>query len=556
MGKHAVFSFALLLSLSLLENASAQELPAPEGFWSFERCDSVGGVTVVRDGSRGVVGTAGSPAGANDARLINGAVYTTSFRKFDQIGDQNGYFDGIDDRAEVPDNPQINFTDKLTISVWIRPERLTGGQNIVNKWFALDSYGLALFDGRPNFSIAFPSSRRWGESFGVDANLPVDLNQWTHLAAVFDGRPSGGGNNGAIRLYVNGAFVGSASTRRGNLQQSQRPLAIGNHPEWNPFKGRIDDLRLYRAVLSTHQIQILAGDPRFHHFGVDTDALNPDGQEFYIGHLGREVTRCPIIGVDFVDEPNPCAEDFPDLSPRRNEPCQFRLDHAQAAGMANTHGYWWLHGPDNADDYGYPDDIEYPRRWGQRQACHVVKQWNTYRAAGVLAGRNIFADIELPKEGESGWVDDCKPENRSACDRNWQALRGFLEVLRDQGFTPGVYTTPQLWNRWFGKDYSPPFANSIGPFVLWVTGCGSSPSLQWSKAGLRAALPTVTETVLGGMKAVLWQYNLGSVDDLDATLQSPPFARFTPLEAPRIRGMRVDYRCTCGDVPVAGQNCP
>jgi hypothetical protein len=50
------------------------------------------------------------------------------------------------------------------------------------------------------------------------------------------------------------------------------------------------------------------------------------------------------------------------------------------------------------------------------------------------------------------------------------------------------------------------------------------------------------------MKAVLWQYNLGSVDDLDATLQSPGFI---PVKA------QVDYRCTCGDVPIAGQyTCP
>jgi hypothetical protein len=109
------------------------------------------------------VGTAGSPAGANDARLFNvdpGDVErfcTTAEAKFDQSGDQNGFFDGIDDRAEVPDNPRIKFTDKLTISVWIRPARLTAGQNIVNKWFASIPTALPfLMAGRTSRS---PSSR-------------------------------------------------------------------------------------------------------------------------------------------------------------------------------------------------------------------------------------------------------------------------------------------------------------------------------------------------------------------------------------------------------------
>jgi hypothetical protein len=508
------------------------------------------------------VGTAGSPAGANDARLFNvdpGDVErfcTTAEAKFDQSGDQNGFFDGIDDRAEVPDNPRIKFTDKLTISVWIRPARLTAGQNIVNKWYAVDSYGLALFDGRPNFSVAFKSSRRWGESFGVDASQPVEVNQWTHLAAVFDGRPKGGGNSGKIRLYVNGFLAGEASTRRGDLQQSERPLAIGNHPEWNPFEGRIDDLRLYRAALEPYQIQILLDGA---YFGDDTNkGMDPPpapDPSFYIGRVGIGRYRCDIEDVvDFEEAKYPCGGEAPYP---RGDKCGSLFDVSQArrAGHDRIHAYWHFHGPD-----GSPRG-EGPREWGRIQACLAVQQWRTYqdlRFSGegwFIFGQegNIFADIEHGDPEtfrESGWklcTSDAGVRNESNCEDNWQVLRGFLETVSSKGLTPGVYTRPALWNRWFGKDYDPSFG--YRRFVLWLAGCGVPKSGRWTTEGVKAALPTVTEMIMGGMKTVLWQYD--EARTWDATLQIPSV--FQPIEAPR---GEAPYRCTCPDVPVSEADCP
>jgi hypothetical protein len=73
------------------------------------------------------------------------------------------------------------------------------------------------------------------------------LNTWTHLAATFDGA--------TLKLYVNGALVGSKAAA-GSIVVSKSPLRIGGtstRGEW--FAGRIDDVRVYKRALSQPEIQ-------------------------------------------------------------------------------------------------------------------------------------------------------------------------------------------------------------------------------------------------------------------------------------------------------------
>ena len=56
------------------------------------------------------------------------------------------------------------------------------------------------------------------------------------IVGVFDGEK--------IYLYVNGELKAS-QTAEGTLQDSDRPISIGNFPEWSAYNGIIDDIRLY-----------------------------------------------------------------------------------------------------------------------------------------------------------------------------------------------------------------------------------------------------------------------------------------------------------------------
>ena len=83
----------------------------------------------------------------------------------------------------------------------------------------------------------------------------IDLDIWTHAAAVWDGA--------AMRLYKNGVEVGSLE-KGGTLSTNpDAKVSIGNQPAETggdrPWDGLIDDVRIYNRGLSVDEISGLAG---------------------------------------------------------------------------------------------------------------------------------------------------------------------------------------------------------------------------------------------------------------------------------------------------------
>ena len=81
-------------------------------------------------------------------------------------------------------------------------------------------------------------------------NLPVET--WYHVAATYDGSE--------MRLYLNGAEVGSIA-KSGSLSRGRDvPVHIGRSPEGsNYLRGAIDDVRIYSSALSATEISALVG---------------------------------------------------------------------------------------------------------------------------------------------------------------------------------------------------------------------------------------------------------------------------------------------------------
>jgi concanavalin A-like lectin/glucanase superfamily protein len=210
--------------------AAATDVPLPSAYWSFDVC---------RDG-RALDDT--RPArDVTDAVLQSGASCVPG--KYSGAAS----FDGIDDYAQVPDHPSLNFTTRLTVSAWVNPAEVSGSRTIVNKWYAMDSYGLFVSDGRFLFAISVPGGN-WGTVYSVSA--PASPGRWSHVAGVFDGQQ--------LALYVDGVQRDSRSLASPvALQRSTRPLVMGNHPSWNAFRGLLDEVRLYDAALDASQVQRL-----------------------------------------------------------------------------------------------------------------------------------------------------------------------------------------------------------------------------------------------------------------------------------------------------------
>ena len=93
-----------------------------------------------------------------------------------------------------------------------------------------------------------------GELKADTATGNIELDVWTHAAAVWDGA--------TMRLYKNGVEVGSLD-KGGTLSTNpDANVAIGNQPvgtDSRPWDGLIDDVQLYNRGLSEAEIAELAG---------------------------------------------------------------------------------------------------------------------------------------------------------------------------------------------------------------------------------------------------------------------------------------------------------
>jgi len=151
--------------------------------------------------------------------------------------------DGTSGYAEVPYSAALNGTT-FSVEAWVYP---TGGAGTYR--------GVAGSRAYPYGWVLYASgSDTWqfwvnnGTSMASINGSPVQLNQWTHLVATFDG--------GMARLYVNGQQAGSGVTASYTPNNGQ-PLEIGQGAAGSNFyfPGVLDEVSFYPAPLSAAQVQ-------------------------------------------------------------------------------------------------------------------------------------------------------------------------------------------------------------------------------------------------------------------------------------------------------------
>ncbi len=146
----------------------------------------------------------------------------------------------------VPGSTDFNTPDQLSIALWVKPSAFSTN---INRFVTRSSFVFRLQGGKPHFYI-----RQGGANIGTQANVLIDADAWTHLAAVWDGL-----GDGLLRIYVNGVeasaydFQGTAAAP---IDSSSSGLTIGNAAA-EPFEGLMDELAIFSKALSAGEIQRL-----------------------------------------------------------------------------------------------------------------------------------------------------------------------------------------------------------------------------------------------------------------------------------------------------------
>ncbi len=160
-------------------------------------------------------------------------------------------FDGSNDRVDVG---AFNVSgQKLTLAAWIRRD----GSGHVEGRIISKATTTSGDDHMWMLSLIETNKLRFrlnagGTTYTLVGSAGVQVNQWHHAAATYDGT--------TMRLYLDGSQVASMPAT-GNIGTNSAAIAMGNQPAGagdRPFGGDLDDVRVYSRTLNADDIAALA----------------------------------------------------------------------------------------------------------------------------------------------------------------------------------------------------------------------------------------------------------------------------------------------------------
>lgn len=159
----------------------------------------------------------------------------------------------------VPDSPSLRLTNALSIEAWVNPSNVLVQipQTIVSKsenntlstngsyFLGIQANGLLAFSLSPN-GVARSNTTLY-------APMPLPTNQWSHVAATYDGL--------VMRLFVNATNVAQTNYSKG-IYPSTIPLGVGTSTNYSPpiittpwiWRGFLDEVTIYNRALSESEI--------------------------------------------------------------------------------------------------------------------------------------------------------------------------------------------------------------------------------------------------------------------------------------------------------------
>ncbi|WP_290368610.1 family 43 glycosylhydrolase [Massilia sp. Bi118] len=140
-------------------------------------------------------------------------------------------------------------SNNYTVSMWLKPAQLTAytptffGARTADSWVSL----LPMGHGFVNGATMLWSGSAWYDA-GLGMNIPV--NQWSHLAFTV--------SNGAVNVYVNGVRRFAGTGFPNVFTSTTAAFALGVNYWDTPYKGSMDELRIYNTALTDAQVAGLA----------------------------------------------------------------------------------------------------------------------------------------------------------------------------------------------------------------------------------------------------------------------------------------------------------
>lgn len=148
-----------------------------------------------------------------------------------------GAFDG---KESVVKGKATVLAQSFTIMAWVKIADLAAGQHSI---YSGDSKGAPYLRVNPDGQVGFLKAEV--AQFAV-GNIAVKAGEWAHVTATFD--------NGAWALFVDGKPAGEGKVAADFASPAVYGIGRNLAGGPRPFKGLIDELRLYNRALSPREV--------------------------------------------------------------------------------------------------------------------------------------------------------------------------------------------------------------------------------------------------------------------------------------------------------------
>ncbi|MEV0289632.1 PQQ-dependent sugar dehydrogenase [Kribbella sp. NPDC050820] len=185
----------------------------------------------------------GDSSGSGNHGTLSGATWSAAGKYGAALS-----FNGSTGNVTVPHSASLNLNSSFTFEAWVNPTALTAYQTVLIKeltggcGYWLQTTGTTIASGFNNNGCREHAS----------SAPPIPLNQWSHLAAVFDDAAN------TYTLYLNGTAVLTESETTAPVPNTQA-LVFGQsactscaNERW---RGLLDDIRIYNRPLTPAEIQ-------------------------------------------------------------------------------------------------------------------------------------------------------------------------------------------------------------------------------------------------------------------------------------------------------------
>jgi Concanavalin A-like lectin/glucanases superfamily len=198
-------------------------------------------------------GNANDESGNGNNGTVNGAALTT-----DRFENTNKAYSFSNNTISVQNNSSLSFSNvrPFSVSIWVN--------SIANNQFVhyiglrepgtqtkfWQIYSLANVGGVSGLAFQTNENFEMLGTLALNASLP--LNKWVNIIGTYE--------FGNWKLYLNGTLITSTTSTKVFDNNLNTVLTIGNSGNFQPFFGKLDDIRIYNRALTQEEITYLANN--------------------------------------------------------------------------------------------------------------------------------------------------------------------------------------------------------------------------------------------------------------------------------------------------------